>query len=57
MYDDPCTDKPCIRCVYREYDTFHDELWCTHKPPPDYLPNRLIVNREGTCEYWEKYKE
>jgi len=55
MYNEPYETKPCSNCEYREYDSFHDELYCTHKPLPEgLLNNRGIIDRWGTCEYWKE---
>lgn len=53
MYNVPCEEEPCMFCKFREYDSFHDELWCGHKPPPDGLNGRLLIDKWGTCEWWE----
>lgn len=54
-YDEPCRDRPCMNCKYMTYDSFHDETWCDHKPPPDGLGARLLVDKWGSCEFWEEY--
>jgi len=53
-YTEPDTNEPCMFCKYKEYDSFHDEKWCDHKPEPDGLGNRLLIGEWGHCEYWEK---
>lgn len=53
-YSEPCEERPCSACKYCHYDSFHDELWCSHEPPPDGLGSNLLIDNWGTCEYWEK---
>ena len=45
--------RRCENCKYRNYDSFHDESWCGHKPKPNGLGERLLVEPTGCCEYWE----
>ena len=52
-YHEPNADRPCHQCKHRRYDSFHDEQWCDHKPLPDGLPERLLIDNWGHCEYWE----
>jgi len=54
MYDEPCKEEPCSRCEFRNYDSFHNELWCGHKPKPEGIGNRLLIGEWGTCEFWKK---
>ena len=53
-YDEPDANEPCMYCQFREYDSFHDEKWCGHKPPPEGLPPRLLIDRWGHCAYWSR---
>ncbi len=53
MYDEPNKDRPCSKCEYYEYDSFHDERWCDHIPLAEGINNRCLVDRWGSCEYWK----
>ena len=52
FYDEPNADEPCMICQFSNYDSFHGEKWCGHKPPPEGLPPRLLIDRWGHCSYW-----
>jgi len=52
-YSEPMEHTPCHKCEYRNYDTWHDETWCGHHPPPSGLGERLIVDKWGGCAYWK----
>lgn len=53
MYDEPDFEKPCFKCEYYEYDTFQDELYCGHDPLAEFINNRGLIDKWGTCEYWK----
>lgn len=53
MYTGPDENKPCSLCEYREYDSFHYEMWCGHKPKPEGIGPKLIIGQWGTCEHWD----
>jgi len=55
-YELPDVEKRCGECKYREYDSFHGEIWCSHKPKPDGMPESRLIDSFGTCEYWEQFK-
>ena len=57
MYDSGLSDNGCYCCKHRRYDTNFDETWCGHKPPPDMLGPRFIVNDGGHCEHFERDTE
>jgi|LGVE01.1.fsa_nt_gb hypothetical protein len=42
----------CGKCCYMRYDSFHDERWCDHDPPPEGLCSRLVVFPYHKCEYF-----
>ena len=52
-YTEPDAEQPCSQCKFKRYDSFHNELWCNHDPPPDGLGSQVIIGRWGHCEYWE----
>jgi len=39
----------CYECGYHNYDTFHDEEWCSHKRGKS---NTIVSGRETDCEDW-----
>lgn len=43
----------CGNCKYVNYDSYHNESWCGHKPEPGGLGEELTVVPTGCCEYWE----
>ena len=53
-YSSPYREESCQNCEYAEYDSFHDEIWCSHDPQPNNLGSSCLVNRNGHCEYFEK---
>lgn len=55
-YFEPCQSQPCMYCKYKKYDSWHDDSWCTHKPSPEGLNDRLQVDKWGSCEYFEEDK-
>lgn len=55
-YFEPCYLQPCMYCKHNEYDSWHDETWCGHKPPPEGLPERLQNDKWGSCEHYEEKK-
>jgi hypothetical protein len=57
MYEEPCKDKPCMNCKHRNYDSFHNETWCGHKPVPEGIGSHLLIDKWGSCEYWEDWEE
>ncbi len=54
MYDEQYQKECCANCKYRQYDTFYDEMWCGHQPPPEGLMERKLVGINGICEYFEE---
>lgn len=54
-YTEPHEDEPCTQCKWRNYDSWHNEMWCSHNPPPYNIGYRLIIDKWGHCDYWEKY--
>lgn len=52
-YEEPSSYQPCSECVFHRYDSFHNEQWCDHDPPPLGLRARLIIGEWGHCDYWE----
>lgn len=51
------TPRECrANCQHRGYDSFHDEMYCRHKPPPDNLGPRLLIDPDCWCEFCEKDK-
>ncbi len=56
IYDEPDKDKPCMNCEFTRYDSFHDEKYCDHDPPPEDLNSRCIIGTWGTCGYWVEGK-
>ena len=53
-YVNPLVYKPCCKCKYMTYDSFHDETYCSHNPTPDGLALRALIGYYGSCEYWEQ---
>jgi hypothetical protein len=48
-------EDSCQNCKFRNYDSWHDESWCDHKPEPEGLcERRVISNVNGRCEYFLK---
>ncbi len=45
----------CGNCEYKEYDSFHDEVWCNHIPKPEGLCGRFLVNIYDKCEHFKNY--
>ena len=39
----------CGECGYHNYDTFHDESWCSHKRGKSHT---IVSGRETDCEDW-----
>ncbi len=56
FYIEPCEYEPCVSCSYVEYDSFLNKLYCSHEPLPDGLGNRALVDKWGSCGYYEGYK-
>jgi hypothetical protein len=53
-YDPGYQERSCQNCKHRNYDSWTDEIWCSHEPPPDGLCERLVVpNPNGRCEYFD----
>ena len=52
-YRSQCPACCCANCRYRRYDSNHDEMWCGHDTGPRNLPDRLVVEPQGWCEFWE----
>mgnify|MGYP006888280477 CR=1 FL=1 len=52
-YQEPSSYQPCHECKFHRYDSFHNEQWCDHDPPPLGLPPRLLIGEWGHCNYWE----
>lgn len=57
IYYAPYAEHPCRECKWREYDTYHNEKFCIHKPPPKGLGKNCPIDSQGTCGYWEDYKK
>ena len=53
MYEEPSSVNNCGKCKHKEYDSFFDERWCGHKPVPEGVGHRYIIDNWGTCEYFE----
>ena len=47
-------DLGCGICIHRHYDSWHNESWCNHEPPPEGLCPRLLVNIYDKCEYFDE---
>lgn len=56
-YEEPSSHQPCSQCKFHRYDSFHNEQWCGHDPPPIGLRSRLLIGEWGHCDYWEKTDE
>ncbi len=46
-------EKSCVNCKSCEYDSFHDETYCSHKPQPEGICGNGTVDNGGHCDYWE----
>ena len=55
MYEEPCESQPCMNCEFRAYDSFHNEMYCTHKPLAEGVGYRSLIDKWGTCEYWKEW--
>lgn len=53
-YSEPSSERPCSLCKFRQYDSWHNESWCQHTPPPLGIGERLLIDTWGTCEHWEE---
>jgi hypothetical protein len=53
MYDEPNSSEPCFQCKYKDYDSFQDETFCNHSPLAEGIPYRAIIDKWGSCEYYE----
>jgi hypothetical protein len=54
-YETNNQEKSCSECIFRNFDTFHDEIWCSHNPLPEYVWNRSTIESNGVCGYWEEF--
>lgn len=44
--------KNCLRCEFCNYDSFHNEQYCDHKPPPEGLSDRSLIYYYNCCDYF-----
>jgi hypothetical protein len=50
MYQEPEGNKYCYSCKFRRYDTFQDEIYCTHNPQDDHVG--YTIDNYVCCKYW-----
>lgn len=57
MYKNLSPKKRCSICRFVRYDSYDNQLWCSHEPSPEGLGYIKQVDHNGICEYFEKELE
>lgn len=53
MYESSIRTASCCFCKHKQYDTSNRERWCGHKPLPAGIGAGMLIDRSGTCEFWD----